>query len=152
MGDVTLKMLESGKACNPDKIYSGLMGPCISIGIYDAKQKCGYMCHQPNPDWGAAMENFIREILKKSDKKDLRVCACGGAHNLKGDDGDRKFMATTRKYVEDLLKKNFNATQVTIFWAPLGSDTELILDTSNGQFQINKSHLSEDNRDEEEDF
>lgn len=149
-----IEMYEPGEAKNPEIISSGTMWPCITIAIYDKKNKHCYMLHQPNADHGDDFENFIINTLKRCNVKDVKVIVCGGA--IAEEEGMESFnedeeeivseeseemmssdnVLDSRAHVEKLIEKYFNPKQCEVKWTKDGKTSELILDTSNGKYEI----------------
>lgn len=138
--NLRLKDGKSGKSKSPGIIYSGNMGPCISIGIYDKNMKIGHMIHKSNADNSDEVVNFLDETLKTSNLKDLDVCVAGGGIDSNEDEDDplniNDDIQSSRDYVEGEILKRFEKLQVKFKWNDSSKGVELILDTSTGQFTL----------------
>lgn len=136
MFDVTLEIYQEGKVEYPGIISSGNMGPCISIGIYDTKNKNGYMRHQPNCDHDDGMENFIKNTLKEVPKSNAKVYICGGSYSKNDEHSILKNTRNSRKHIEYLASIYLDKKRLIIKWGKRNSFTELILNTSTGKFEV----------------
>lgn len=137
MCDKTIEMFKNEKVEFPKTICSGAMGPCITIGIFDNKNKNGYMRHQPSAEHGNDMENFIIETLTEVSKKDAIVYVSGGAFDKNDKESvTSKSVLISRTHVESIVFKYFRKSQVTIKWIEEDQISELILDTKTGEFSI----------------
>ena len=52
------------KAYSPDILYSGTLGPCFAIGIYDPNSRSGYMLHDPTFSQWERFEDQLEEIKR----------------------------------------------------------------------------------------
>lgn len=132
-------MSENAKAQYPDILSSGEMGPCITVAIYDTIRKCGYMSHQPGAEHNNNLENFITDTLSICEKGDVTVFVCGGTID-KGDEWvTPESVKNSRAYVKKLVFSHFDKKQVQISWGHAGTSSELILNTLNGEFSIERT-------------
>lgn len=137
MCDKTISMYETGKIEYPKSMSSGIMGPCISVAIFDTKSKSGYMRHQPNADTDDDMENFIKETLKECSIENVKVCISGGAFDKDDDEMvTPDSVMNSRDYVEELVLKYFDKKQVSVKWIDNDNASELVLYTSKPEFKI----------------
>lgn len=140
--DKTLNQGEYGKVKSPEVIASGGLGPCIAIGIYDKKRKCGYMIHADNAHYNKVVTDLLNRILVKSKLNNLTIYVAGGGAN--SNDDDYASVMESRDYVTEELRSRFNSDQITIEWNKHNDTHELFLDTSNGKFYNENSNEEDD--------
>ena len=128
---------EMKKANYPDTLRSGGLGPCIAIGVYDPKSKSGYMMHEGNfqyEDLDGAIQVIERDY---GDLSSLKVFATGNSLSSYDDDEEqREYEIANRPFVEQILNKYFQASQLQIEWMPDDVTADLYLYTSNGEFDL----------------
>ncbi|HKK61193.1 MAG TPA: hypothetical protein VJ951_01455 [Bacteroidales bacterium] len=76
--DVTLGQGEIGETDSPGVLFSGAMGPCIAIGIYDPNNRKGYMMHESNAHVNLDVPNFLENVMKETIIDDLINWVAGG--------------------------------------------------------------------------
>ncbi len=139
--DVSLEDGKIGETCSPCVIQSGGLGPCIAIGIYDKKQKIGYMMHESNADINQEVPGFINYVLNKSKKRNLKVYVAGGEINNRASADENRDVNSSRNYVKSELEKAFEKNQITYEWNNSTDAIELILETESGQFIIERTKM-----------
>jgi len=140
--DIEVEQFEMKKASYPDTLSSGGLGSCIAIGVYDPKTRSGYMMHEPIFQY-ANLDEKIQEI--KRDYGNLaRLKLFVAGNSLSWDDAEqREFERSDRPYVERILRKYFQNSQLQIKWTPDNHIAELFLDTSSGEFDLDVQSLDE---------
>lgn len=126
---------EMKRANYPDTLLACL-GPCIAIGIYDPKTRSGYMMHEP--DWKQEdLDGKIKKIQKDyDDLSRLKVFVTGNSLTSSDDKKQRKYEKANRPFVERVLKRYFQASNVQIRWMPDDHCCLLYLHTSIGEFKL----------------
>jgi hypothetical protein len=134
--EIEVNMFDYKKAKAPDELYSGGVGPCISIGaIY---QKKGYMIHEVSTYRGFLKNiNKLFNDLKKDvkDKSKLQIYVIGGEI---GDDleygQDIEFGRKT--VLEKIAENGFNNCVREVRWCDNNHCQTLRLMLSEGKAEI----------------
>ena len=123
------------EATEGDTINSGGAGPCILVGLYDTKQKRGYMAHIAFAIIEESLMNdFLNHINNSSKADDLKAFIAGGAF-LTGDDEETKNnILENREIILQRLKGFVPMNKITVKWSDQDQGVELILKTTTGEF------------------
>ena len=143
--------MESATAHSPDILYSGGIGPCIAIAIYDPYSKIGHMMHSPDFELVNLKEDIEKIVQQSKDPSSLKVYAIGNSLDSEDDEELQNFVLNNRILVEKTLKEIFGEHQLEIFWAPSDHICTLTLDILRGEFSttINQVLNFMDDEDEE---
>jgi hypothetical protein len=134
---------EIKKAEHPAILRSGGLGPGTAIGIYNKKNKTGYMLHEACFLY-ANLEESLEKIKKDYTNLDnLKVYVTGNSLSSDDTKEQRNFELENRTYVENTLKKYFNSKQIKFDWLEDDLTTELILDLKTGKFSTEVEHLED---------
>lgn len=130
---IEVEINEWEKASSPDVLYSGRLGPCIAIAVYNPKTHTGYMLHDSNPNLMGLTSDFF-DIIKAEnpDFSKMRAFIAGGDTSFPG--YDPRDAIESREYVERIVKEMFTRHKFKILWSPYGYAAELSLNTKNGRF------------------
>jgi|TARA_Y100000310_G_scaffold191260_1_gene191261 hypothetical protein len=140
---VNIEQMEMKKVNYPNTLWSGGLGPCIGIGIYDPKTRSGYMMHEPHFQY-VDLDDKIRQIQEDyGDLSRLKVLAAGNSLASDDDAHQRNFEKSNRPFVEQTLRKYFGNSQLQIRWAPDDYWTEMFLETSTGELRTETGSLDE---------
>ena len=140
---IKVEQFEMKKANSPDILRSGGLGPCIAIGIYDSKTKSGYMMH--GLDFQSDdLDGKIQEIKKDyGNLTELQIFAVGNSLDSFDNEEQREYEIINRPFVEQILRKYFQDSQLQIKWIHDDHCAELFLDTSTGEFELDIQSLDE---------
>jgi len=124
------------KAEYPDILYSGGVGPCITVGLWHPSQRVGYMIHDHDLDTGlpALLTDVERECKNLSD---MQVCAVGASLYVDLPDTKedmQEMLKGSKDFVEKTLADKFSKIQ--FHWLEPGHEAELYLDTMMGKFLL----------------
>ncbi len=115
--EIDVSQCEMKKANYPDTLLADL-GPCIAIGVYDPKTRSGYMMHEPHFQH-TDLDGKIQKIQKDyGDLSRLSVFVAGNSLASDDDEAQREYERANRPFVEGVLKKHFQDSQVKIRWLP----------------------------------
>ncbi|MFH1456439.1 MAG: hypothetical protein ABIF40_05845 [archaeon] len=140
--EIEVNLMDMKKAEYPDTLLADL-GPCVAIGIYHPETRSGYMMHEPHFQH-TDLDGKIQKIQEDyGSLSRLRVFVAG--NSLASDDNkkQREYERANRPFVEEVLKKYFQKSQVRIRWMPDNHSCGLYLHTSTGKFQLDVDDLND---------
>ena len=118
-------------------INSGVAGPCILVGVHDAKQRRGYMLHLEFAIFDKSLINdFLNHIRSSSTAEDLKAFIAGGTI-FTGDDNETKNnILENRDIIFERLQEVVPINKIKVQWSDQDMNVELILDTTTGEFKL----------------
>jgi hypothetical protein len=134
-------------------IYSGGLGPCIAIAVYNRRQKKAWMIHHPNMDSNQPLDTFFKKATQGTKIKNLTIFVTGCSIDGIESESDRH-CRLARQYTEEILAKWFTEEQVVISWSEPGALTEMIIDTHDDIVEkvVNGESIRLDNSDPKTDI
>lgn len=135
---VELEIGVAGRAAYPDILYSGGIGPCITVGLWHPSQRAGYMIHDHS------LESTLPALLsglEKEGKKLSTMHACVVGASLYVDLPDtreemQKLLQGNKDFVERTLGSKFPKKNLQFHWLEPHYEAELYLDTGLGKFLL----------------
>ncbi len=126
------------EASGPAVLYTGVLGPCIGVGIYDTESKTGYLLHDSGAECTTLFDRFLEYVCSRcTDRKKLKVFATGaGLEKFESAEGLNEQVASSRKYVERKLHQMFDKRQLHVIWSQEDHIAELFLHTDKGRFGL----------------
>jgi len=139
MAEIFVDMFKLGRAASPDILFSGGLGPCVAIAVYNPHIKTGYMMHEPNLGIRRnSLKEFISAIKRETTNMlELKVCATGSSPFYDGE-GLLIDCKESRRIAEDTIRKEFQKKNVRIEWTPQNFSSALSLYTETGKFEITR--------------
>ena len=123
------------KAAYPDILWSGGVGPCITVGLWHKSSKSGYMIHDTilDPGLPALLQRAEEECRGLSG---IRAYAVGASQYYIPENADEEdelaFLSHNRRFVEQTIYDKLKKNKVTIQWLPPFHVADLYLDTKKG--------------------